>query len=87
MHIVRVNKNSITLFDFYITSLGIHKNQFQLISSGANGNYGKYINPDVTVYGFFSENKDLYDRLEEDVRLNSSSKQTYVSLGPNEFFF
>ncbi|AMH20074.1 hypothetical protein AL518_19995 [Hafnia paralvei] len=87
MHIVRVHKNSQKMFDYLIAKFNIRKNQLHLISAGAAGDYGKYINPDVAVYGFISADKSLYDQLEFDIQHDLTTKQSYQSFGTGEFFF
>ncbi|EKU4728207.1 MULTISPECIES: hypothetical protein [Citrobacter] len=87
MHIVRVHNESKELFEDLLNNLKIPICKAHLISEGANGNYGTYINKDVKVYGFMDAEKSLYDQLKEEVRKDNAASKTYKDFSVSEFFF
>jgi hypothetical protein len=87
MHVVRVHANSYNLFQTLLTKLNISSSIVHTISNGAAGNFGIYINPDVSAYGFLSGDKAQFDRLEKEVQLDAVASQTYKHFCNNEFFF
>ena len=87
MHIVRVHANSYALFQTLLAQMSIPSSMVHTISSGAAGNFGTYINPEVSAYGFLSANKAQFTQLENAVKSHSVASKTYKHFCNNEFFF